>query len=494
LIYFISQTHRRFTLNPIRTSFPAKLLAVILSLAFAIVTCTAQQPAQNNLKTVNNPGGGQFVYGSLTGQSSKVDAMVYMLHLVHNHFGDKPQLGKFLQSRDGSSLATFFSLNAKTMGGKPIAGLVIISMPAQGTPQAAVLYDDAKNFVSSEPSMMKSLSSAWKGSLGGSSNSGQGGASSQTQAPSHSGPQKLYATTAGDHSAMIKMPASWQLDRVSGGGLVAEGDRGEMVMMGIIFQNIVNPQNPQAQQFISGPMATRGPKVVCPLSANLFSDYVCVFNQSRRNNGKAQGTFNFVSSTPQPAGAQGVGQPMVTSFTVDFHDGAGLRNGSVYVSLMAPFNPRAQTWAMLASMSNIPQKYGSAVDPTLKAVVESYTQNASVIASEGASDLNRIHQQGLANQAQTDAINNRREAGTKAYDSHMQALKQNDAVNDAHNGEIDWQSKINQDYILDRSVIRNSDDSAHALVSNDLADALIKSNPNQVEIVPNQQLIRGRDF
>jgi hypothetical protein len=482
-------------LNPTQTSSAAKLLAVISSLAFVFVTCNAQQPGHSDLKTVDNPGGGQFVYGSLTNQASKVSAMVYMLHMVHTHFGEKPLVGKFLQSRDGSSLATFFTVNAKTLGGRPLAGLVIISMPAKGDPQAAVLYDDAAHFVSTEPSMMKSLTSAWKGSLGGSSGAAQGGSGSQAQsAPRQSGAQQLYATTAGDKSAMIKMPQSWQLLRVAGGGLVAEGDRGEMVMMGIIFQNIVNPQNPQAQQFISGPMATRGPKVVCPLTPNLFSDYVCVFNQTRRNNGKSQGTFNFVNSVPQGAGGQGIGQPVVTSFTVDFHDGAGLRNGSVYTMLMAPFNPRAASWAMLASMSNIPQKYGTAVDPTLKAVVESYTQNAKVIASEGASDLNRIHQQGLANQAQTDAINNRREASTKAYDSHMQTLKQNDAVNDQHSADLDWQSKINQDYILDRSVIRDTGDTVHATTGNSLAEALVKSNPNQLEYVPNQQLVRGADY
>ena len=149
---------------------------------------------------------------------------------------------------------------------------------------------------------------------------------------------------------------------------------------------------------------------------------------------------------------------------------------------------------MMASMSNIPEKYGTSTDPTLKAVVQSYSQDAAVIGREGASDLARIHQQGLANQAQADAINSRREASNQAYDGHMQALKQNDAVNDSHNAEIDWQSKINQDYILDRTVIRDSGDTVHALVSNDLADALIKSNPNQVEVVPNQQLIRGRDY
>jgi cell division protein FtsB len=145
-------------------------------------------------------------------------------------------------------------------------------------------------------------------------------------------------------------------------------------------------------------------------------------------------------------------------------------------------------------MSNIPAKYGTAMDPTLVAVVESYSQDAAVIGREGAADLSRIHQQGLANQAQTDAINQRRENSANAYEAHRQQLNQNNAADDSHNAEIDWQSKINQDYILDRSVIRDSPETFHALAGNDLADALVRSNPTTLEYVPNQELIRGRDF
>jgi hypothetical protein len=480
---------------PTKASLVSRLCAAVFCTCVGISTCHAQQPTKDGLKTVDNPGGGQFVYGPLTGQSSKAAALVYMLHLVHNHFGDKPQIGRLLQSRDGSSLATFFTLNAKTLGGKPISGLVIISMPNKGTPQAAVLYDDARSFVSTEPSMMQKLTAAWQGSLGGSPGSVSPNGHAGQQAPQPSGSaQQLFPATAGDRSAMIKMPRSWRLTGVGGGSLIAEGDRGEMVMLGIIYQNIINPQSPQSQRLLSGPMASRGPRTVCPLTENLFSDYVCVFNQTRHNNGKPQGNFNFTGLIPQQGGSQIAGHPIVAKFTVDFNDGMGLRNGSARLSLMGPLNPRAATWAMMASMSNIPQRYGSAMDPTLVAVVESYSQDAAVIGREGAADLNRIHQQGLANQAQADAINQRRVSSANAYEAHRQQLNQNSVANDQHNAEIDWQSKINQDYILDRSVIRDAGDTVHVTTSNNLADALVKSNPNKLEYVPNQQLIRGVDY
>jgi hypothetical protein len=473
------------------------MFVLLLGLAAAIVPAISQQAGQGGLKTVDNPTGGQFVYGSLTGQSSKANALVYMLHMVHTHFGDKPLIGKLLQSRDGGSLATFFTLNAKTMGGRPLAGLVIISTPRNGTPQAAVLYDDAKKFTQSEPSMMRLLTQAWQKDLGSSAGGGQtgsqGGAHEQA-ASAGAGSGQLYPTTGGDRSAMIKMPADWKLIRVAGGSLIADGSRGEMVMMGIIYQNIINPQSPQAKNLINGGMAMRGPKVICPLSSDLFSDYVCAFNQTRRNNGKSQGAFHFIDAQPQQAMPGQSQRPIVARFTVDLQDGMGVRNGSAYLGLMGSPGPGSAMWAMMASMSNIPQKFGSAVDPTLKAVVESYSQDANVIAKEGATDLERIHRQGEANQRQYEEINNRREANKQGFDNHMQALNANDRANDQHNADIDWQSKITQDYILDRSVIRDTDETFHATTGNNLAEALVKSNPNKLEYVPNQELIRGVDY
>jgi hypothetical protein len=383
------------------------------------------------------------------------------------------------------------------MGGRPLAGLVIVSMPRTGTPQAAVLYDDVKNFTKSEPSMMRSLNAAWQKDLGASAGGGQNGPQGgvhEQPASAHSGSAQLIPVTGGDRSAVIKMPADWKLINVAGGSLMAEGTHGEMLTMGMIYQNIINPQTPMGQNLISGGMASRGPKVICQLSSDLFSDYVCVFNQVRRNNGKSQGTFHFIDAQPQQAMPGQSLRPVVARFTVDLQDGMGVRNGSAYLGLMGSPGPSTPQWAMTVSMSNIPHKYGSAVDPTLKAVVESYSQDARVIASEGAADLERIHRQGEANQRQYEGIVQRREGNKQSFDSHMQTLDANSRANDQHNADIDWQSKITQNYILDRSVIRDNDETFHATMGNNLADALVKSNPNQLEYVPNQQLIRGVDY
>jgi hypothetical protein len=169
----------------------------------------------------------------------------------------------------------------------------------------------------------------------------------------------------------------------------------------------------------------------------------------------------------------------------------GLRNGSGRLDLLGT---AGATWALGFSMSNIPQKYADSEAPTLKAVVASYRRNEGVISAENAAVMERIRQQGIRNEQQARDINANREANKQSFDNHMQTLRQNDAENDQHMANIDWQSKITQDYILDRSVVKDVEYDDRATVGNRFADSLVKANPNRFEIVQNQDLIRGRDY
>ena len=452
-------------------------------------TQSAQQPAKNQIKILDNPGGGQYAFGPMTSQSTKADALIYMLHQIHGKFGDKPQVGKLFQSRDGSSLATFFTLTAKNMGGSPVTGLLIITQRGAGVPQMGILYDDSRRFVNTEPAMLKAVSAAWQAAAPPVNSGSMRQPQAQAEPVTKGGPERLYPATGGDHSALINLPPGWRVTSVAGGSIAAEGTHGEMVNLQSAFQQIIDPRSPQAQSLMYGGMAGRGPKVVCPLGPNLFEDYVCVVNQSRRNNGKPAATYNLISAAPQT----GPGQirPLAVLFTVDLHDGMGLRNGSGRLDLMGT---AGATWALGFSMSNIPQKYADAEAATLKAVVASYRRNESVISAENAAVMERIRQQGIANDAQANALNANREANKQSFDNHMQGLRQTDADNDQHMANIDWQSKITQDYILDRSVVKDVEYDDRATVGNRFADSLVKANPNRFEIVQNQDLIRGRDY
>jgi predicted GNAT family acetyltransferase len=478
----------------IQTSRRAGVALAILSLGLGFSAAqshaqSAPQPAKNEIKILDNPGGGQYAFGAMTSQSNKADALIYMLHQMHGKFGDKPQVGKLFQSRDGSSLATFFTLVAKNMGGSPVTGLLIITQHGSAAPRMGILYDDSRRFVKTEPAMLKAVSAAWQDAAP------PAAAASSTRpqvpaaaAPEH-GAEQLYPATGGDRSAVINLPPNWRITSVAGGSISAEGTHGEMLSLQSAFQQIIDPRNPRAQSLMYGGMAGRGPKVVCPLGPDLFEDYVCVVNQVRHNNGKPAATYNLTSATPQPG--QGQVRPLSVLFTVDLHDGMGPRNGSGRLDLMGS---AGATWALGFSMSNIPQKYADTEAATLRAVVASYRRNEGVISAENAAVMERIRQQGVANEQQAKTINENREANKQSFDNHMQSLHQNDAQNDEHMGNIDWQSKITQDYILDRSVVKDVENDDRATVGNRFADSLVKANPNRFEIVQNQDLIRGRDY
>src|SRR5882762_2030272 len=91
-----------------------RLLVRAIFILFCIATFLAPAKGDDGLKTIKNPGGGQVIYGPLDDASSLKDAMIFMLKNIRGHFGDRPQIGKIFQTPDHESIATFFTLTAKT--------------------------------------------------------------------------------------------------------------------------------------------------------------------------------------------------------------------------------------------------------------------------------------------------------------------------------------------------------------------------------------------
>jgi hypothetical protein len=473
------KTHRKYTLL-----FTAVLLLLI-----------ARGWAQDGLHTIDNPGGGQVVYGTLTGQSTMQNAMVFMLRQIHGHFGDRPNIGKFFQSRGGDSVATFFTLTAKTQGNKPIAGLVIVNMPRGATPTAAVLTDSATNFAKTEPVLMQKLNAAMRGAAGPVSAptpaSVQAGGKAAVAAGA--GGANLHVATAGDRSASIGLAPGWQITGVSGGQLTAEGPNGEQIGLGILYQGIQDPRSANQR----GPYAppNRGPApIVCPYGGDAFEAYICVVNQMRQSKGKPAATFKLTSEQKLPANQQEQ-QVVQAIFEMDLHDGKGMRKASARIGEMHVAN--LPTWALTLNGSNAPESVYAAQNPTIMAMVHSYSENAAVINQETKGVIDNIHAIGAASAAQAKAADQRREASSAAFNQHMNTLNQNDAAQTSHMDEIDRQSKAFQDYTLDRSVVSVQGDDGqtyHGTFTNPTADTLVKSNPDKFQIVANQDLVKGVDY
>jgi hypothetical protein len=457
---------------------------LVAPLAFLLVAGapTAQARAAEGLKTINNPGGGQIVYGPLTGVSSLQNAMVLVLRTVHSHFNDRPKVGKFFQAKDGQSVATFFTVTARSQGGGAIAGLAIVSVAGgSGNAAGAVLYDDAARFARSEPAMMKTLN--------------QAGASAKPAAPAiaspasahPAGPQHLRMATGGDRSASVGLPPGWRLTAVSGGQLTAEGPNGEMVGLGIIYQGIRNQGMPMPN--FGG--TRRAAPLVAPFGGNLFDNFASVTNQVRRNQHQSPGTFKLTRSENLP-GNQQEQRVVQVAFEVDLHDGKGNRKGTARIGAMHVRG--LDTWAMTVSSSNIPSALAAAEDPTLKAILRSYSQDGRVIARETNQVIAGIHASAKAAQIRADAQSAANDAHNHAFDQHMKEIDSNASGFDTHLDDLDRSSKSFQNYQLDREVIQDSDRNERGAVGNGYGDALVKANPDRFQYVKQQDFIKGVDY
>ncbi len=432
-----------------------------LSLLLIATALHAQNSNQSSLKTIDNPGGGQVVYGPVLSQSTFQGAMGVMLREVHTHFGDRPQIGKVFQAKGSDSVAVFFSLTAKTQGNKPIAGLVIISLPQGSKPTGAALYDDAARFPKTEPVLLRKLTDAWK-------------TASIPTAPSdtaHSGAvPPLTPTRFPDGSGTVSLPAGWSIPFASHGAAKIVGPRGEIVLFSNSAGPIYDPNNPQVQARLRYANPNNRP-ILCPNSDALHT-YLCVLQH-----GGIQPTFQLRNSRPIPAQGRIV-QAVLIDADLDLHDGKGLMSCELglRVTGVSPLGDRT----LGINGTCAPQSSAAQEQPTLKAIFDSYSINNQVVSREFAGDEARSRQAGD-------------NARIQANNAHAAEAAQSASFN-AHMDSIDRTSKSFQNYQLDQSQVQDNQRNERGTISNSTADALIKADPNRFQYVPTQDFLKGVDY
>jgi hypothetical protein len=420
------------------------------------------ESAQDTLKYINQPGGAQVVYGTIDNQHTPQSAMAFMLKQVHEHFGDRPAVSKVFQIKNTTSYAAFFTLLAKNTGNVPIAGEVIVDMPAGAQPIAAVLYDNAATFTRSQPTLLNALNNAWH-----TANPVSAGAAAVASTPANSGDvQPLHRVTAGDRSVYISIPDGWKVDSVAGGSVTAEGPRGERLGLNLMYQGI---QDPRVRNPYANPNASR---IVYPMGGDVFTAYSSIVNQARTAQHLPPGTFHLNSSTPLGGGAVQV------QFDLDLHDGFGARSATARLQEIS--GQGAPTWALSLSNSSLPKTIAAAENATLLAVIRSASQDSNVVKAEQGAVMQGIAAASARSNAEAQAANQQRVASAQAFDAHMD--------------NIDSQSKAMQNYTLDRTQIQDNDANGRTTVSDGLADALIKADPTRYQVVPPSQFLKGVDY
>jgi len=181
----------------------------------------------------------------------------------------------------------------------------------------------------------------------------------------------------------------------------------------------------------------------------------------------------------QPIAANAVGATAVLADVyVNLHDGRGelscelgLTNGRVL-----PMGNR--TLAINGTCA--PRSEMPAMQPTLRAVYDSYSINGQVIGAEYHQDQIRSIAAGNAARAQANTAHAREDAQAAQFQAHLD--------------NIDRTSKGFQNYLLDQTELQNSSSGARGAVPNVLANQLIQQNPSQFQTVANTQFVKGWDF
>jgi hypothetical protein len=440
---------------------PAHLAVFALALAF---TASANVLAQDALKFINQPGGGQVVYGTIDNQHTPQSAMAFMLKQVHGHFADKPAVSNIFQIKNTTSYAAFFTLIAKNAGNAPIAGEVIVDVPAGGQPIAAVLYDNAATFTHSQPGMLNALNKAWH-----TANPMPAATPAGSSAPAGSGGvQPLHRVTGGDRSVYISIPDGWRVDSIAGGSVTAEGPRGERLGLNLMYQGI---QDPRMRNPYGNP---NGPRIVYPMGGDLFAAYANIVNQLRAGQGLPPATFHLNDRS----GPLGPGGAIQVQFDLDLHDGFGERAATARIQEVG--GQGAPTWALAISNSSLPKTIAAAENDTLLAVIHSVSQDSRVVQAEQGAVMNGIAAAAARSKAEAAAADQQRVASAQAFDAHMD--------------NIDRQSKAMQNYTLDRTQIQDNDLNGRATVSNGLADALIRTDPTRYRVVQPSEFLKGVDY
>ena len=430
---------------------------------------------QTTLKTINNPKGGLIVYGQVDGQSTEAGAMGAVLKSLHDQYGDRPQVGKIFHVRGTDTVATFFTLVKHNQGNAQVAGLLIACKISADHVEAALLTDDAARFGTTVNQMLGTLFGLWP--KRGAAPSGGGGAAAGVAA--------LKPYSLPDHSASVSLPEGWNVSPSSGGGtILATGPAGEAVTLGYPFlaMNSNDPRVQKTMQFAQGAgrNTSYARTLYYPYGGDLGKTLVDLNAMKRKMMGLSVPSIQIaneerVPSPPSERCAHLTGK-------VDAGDGKGpMEMNSVFCQ--GPLSPMGQFMNIAFHMA-VPMALADKERPTMGAILASYTVNQQVVNAQAsaiaAPAIARIHAIGQA-------------AAQQAASAH--------AAQDAHNRSVEerWDSLDKQhqafsNYLLDQTVILDTQNNGHGTLWNQTADLLVKSDPNRFEYVNTPNYWKGIDY
>jgi hypothetical protein len=450
-----------------RRSVPAALL--FLAAPLPVV-------AQGALTVVDNPGGGQYVYGPIAAGASERAVVVDMLTRIHHRFGDSPRVGRVLRNSAGQSLAAFFDVRTGAPGGGPVSGMIILSEP-QGRPgMAAVLYDESQRFPATAGQMLKGLAAA----TGGGSGPSAAGPRASSDAAGGNGSMPYHATAPAasltdarfpDGSGSVGLPAGWNIAEAYQGYAMLKGPRGEVVILSRYFP-VEDPRNPRTARLIQT-TGLPGSYLAIPYGTDPTRTYLTLVEQVARKQRRQPAEVRIVSAERKKA--PGGADFFAIAAQADAHDGVGMRDLLVQLYPLAPFDA-AGNWSLILFQFSVPQGEMNRQLATFSEMRKSYRLNAQVIQGET--------QAGIARQK---AWFNAQQSAMKANQDAFQSRLDQQAAADASQGK---RNQAFSNYLLDQTAITDTRTGAQGTVSNAYAWSLMRHDSHFQE-VPTEDLLKG---
>ncbi len=473
-----------------RKRFSPHSVALLLLLPFVAAAASAQTP----LKTINNPSGGQIVYGTVDGQSTEPAAMGAILRSLHNQYGDRPEVGRVFRYKGTNSVAVFFTLVKRNQGNAQVAGLLIAAKVSAGRVEAALVTDDAAHFGTSINPMLNTLFGEWHpaganaAGPGSSSGSGAGGGNVNASSSGHAsaGVAPLHQYVLPDRSASVGLPDGWQVSQGSGGGTIsATGPNGEAINLDSPFL-AWDTRNPHVQQTMrllqQGSLSNSAyaKALYYPYGGDLGKMLVELNRMKRQKAGLPVPNIQITGETPLP----GSGPQHCARFTgqIEPADGKG-PSEMVAVYCVGQVSPMGQ-YGSQVYVTAVPLPFADKERATMGAILASFTLDMNVVNAEAHAiaqpAIDAIHEVGRRAAAQADAAH---------------------AANDAHNAAVEKQwdnddkrSQAFSNYQLDKAVIEDTQTGTHRTLWNKAADDMVARDPQRYQYVDAPNYWKGIDY
>ncbi len=435
----------------------------------------ATDSSSPSLKTIQNPSGGTIVYGAVPGQQTYKTVLSVMLKRVEADYGDRPQLGNMLQSRNGNFWEGFFAFaNKKQSGSAPMTGMVVIYAPQSGTAGGATMIDTTANFPKTANSMVQTLVHTIQSGSQAAQNSTTGASSAPAAAaPASSAPaaasatpgaasgpaQKLTPYAFPDGTGAISLPAGWKPTSAHMGDVIANGPNGETLRFGFVVEAL-DPNLPSSRSLRDGRGAPLGSFVLVPYNEDPVKIYQDTVNQLSQKQHLPGATFTVQQTQDLHASS---GKNFVLSGTL-MKSGASTPSNAIIQLLCSPENQLG--FEIKIFQITAPEQVFKQETATLNAIFPTYTSDPKLISQMATANARAVIQ----------ADNN-----TIAYERQL-----NDASERSTQGLSDM--------LRDQSVFVDSSTGQHYRGPDDLASALQNANPNRFTTLSPGQYISGVDY